>query len=145
MLSPKQIAMLSGLICPYCKADTKQMPARQYYGKGSGFVWFCAPCKAVEWATADGNEAIGRVAKNELRILREEVAKALASLRCHTNEPIAETVERFCEMVGAPAGYRKLNYLSEESLKSVKLLALKEREKSDENEPKAPDYWRTKY
>lgn len=137
--------MLSGLVCPYCKASTEQMPARQYYGKDcGGFVWYCSPCKAVEWATADGSEAIGRVAKSELRRLRKELAQKLQTVAGRGQETIHEAIERLFTFLGVPAGYRRLTYLSEDSCKAAQRWVQQEAEKRANNEPKNPEWWRTK-
>jgi hypothetical protein len=145
MLNPIQKSMLSGLVCPYCKASTEQMPARQYYGKDcGGFVWYCAPCKAVEWATADGSEAIGRVAKSELRRLRKELAQKLQTLIAYTQESHAEIIERLFTFLGVPADYRRLTYLSEDSCKAAQKWLQQEAEKRTIKEPQSPEWWRTK-
>ena len=144
MLNNPQKLMLCGLICPYCKAQTKQMTAREYYGKGSGLVWVCTPCKAVEWATADGNEAIGRVAKSELRRLRKELADKIQALSAYTQETMGEIIERLFTFLGVPSDYRRLTYLSEESCKLGKKWVDGERQKYIENQPETAEFWRVK-
>lgn len=72
-LSEIEIQIIKGLICPYCKKQSKHVNSSVIYGKDYGMIYLCGPCDAyVGCHKSNTTEAKGRLAKKELRELKKE-------------------------------------------------------------------------
>lgn len=57
-----------GLVCPYCGKDSELVPGTEIYSKDYGrLMRICRPCQAWVGCHADSEEAMGRLANEELR------------------------------------------------------------------------------
>lgn len=65
--------MLEGMVCPYCKGYTELTDSSEVYsGQSFGPIWICRPCQAYVGCHKNTVEALGRVAKPQLRKAKKE-------------------------------------------------------------------------
>ena len=64
--------MLDGKICPYCKSKTEYIDSSYVYGRSYGMIYICKPCDAYVGVHKGTNNALGRLANNELRYWKKE-------------------------------------------------------------------------
>lgn len=78
-LTPIQISIYNGSVCPYCKCLTKYVHSEVVYGKGIkdyGMIYHCQPCHAWVGVHKGTSQALGRLANGELRKAKNEAHKA---------------------------------------------------------------------
>jgi hypothetical protein len=64
----EQDKILSGMVCPYCGADSEYVDSSVIYGKSYGMIYLCRPCDAyVGTHKSEPTKAKGRLANRELR------------------------------------------------------------------------------
>lgn len=58
--------ILNGQICPYCGNKTEYVDSEQLYGRSFGMVYACIPCNARIGVHRGTDQALGRLANQEL-------------------------------------------------------------------------------
>lgn len=60
--------IMNGHICPYCHGKTEYVDSAQIYSRNYGImVYLCRPCQAWVGCHRDNDQALGRLAKADLR------------------------------------------------------------------------------
>lgn len=68
MNSENKKAIFEGKICPYCEGKTDYVDSSIVYnGKSFGMIYLCKPCRAWVGVHEGTDNALGRLANNELR------------------------------------------------------------------------------
>lgn len=78
-VSQLQISIYEGRVCPYCKCLTKYVSAEKIYGKGVkdyGMLYWCQPCDAYVGCHKGTDQALGRLAKWDLRRAKKDAHAA---------------------------------------------------------------------
>ena len=71
-LTNRQKLIIQGKICPYCGKDTEFMDSSIVYGKSYGMIYICRTCNAYVGVHKGTDQALGRLANKQLRVLKHE-------------------------------------------------------------------------
>jgi hypothetical protein len=69
-----------GKICPYCNKPTQLVDSEIVYGTSYGLIYLCKPCKAYVGVHKGTEQALGRLANEELRELKKETHRYFDNL-----------------------------------------------------------------
>lgn len=64
--------VISGKICPYCLKKTVFVDSAEIYGRSYGMIYLCRPCDAWVGVHKGTDQALGRLANDELREAKKE-------------------------------------------------------------------------
>lgn len=67
IITPLHKQILAGKICPYCKQGTVYVDSVEVYGKSYGMIYLCRPCRSWVGVHKGTDQALGRLANDELR------------------------------------------------------------------------------
>lgn len=88
-LSDIEKQILEGKICPYCKARSELIKAKDFYQKAElreelgdkqPLIYICHPCDAYVGCHKDSNKSLGRLARPALRKLKIKTHKIFDSI-----------------------------------------------------------------
>ena len=71
-LTPEQIKIIEGKICPYCKKESQYVDSKIVYGKSYGMIYLCTDCDAYVGVHKGTDNAKGRLANAELRQIKKK-------------------------------------------------------------------------
>jgi hypothetical protein len=66
-LTKTQELIYAGKLCPYCSRKTVYVDSAEVYGRSFGMIYLCRPCRAWVGVHDGTNNALGRIANDELR------------------------------------------------------------------------------
>lgn len=72
ILTDLQKQMIEGKVCPYCKQPSNLVDSSVVYGISYGLVYLCQPCNAWVGVHKGTENAKGRLASKELRLVKIE-------------------------------------------------------------------------
>lgn len=73
--------VLSGKICPYCDAPTVYVDSKEIYrGRSYGMMYLCRTCRAYVGVHKGSNQALGRLANEELRKMKNNAHEVFDQL-----------------------------------------------------------------
>ena len=126
-LTPYQKDVYAGKICPYCKSETSPHTETFVYGKEyRGRMVICCKnypnCDAYV-GTHENGEALGRLAKKELRQVRNATHKAFDVIWVNNKYCDRDTAyEWLSDQLGVPLEYTHIGMFNEETCrKAIKL------------------------
>ena len=67
--------ILTGKQCPYCFEPTEYIDSKYVYSRSYGMIYICKPCNAWVGVHKDTNNALGRLANEELREAKKQAHK----------------------------------------------------------------------
>lgn len=121
-LTPIQLQIINGEICPYCKGKAQLINADEIYcEKGLGEVMICRPCQAwvgVHKSGPNAGRAKGRLAKASLRSLKTRIHAEFDRL-WSTNEERKEAYTGLSEHLGLPREFTHIGMFSEKTMGKV--------------------------
>jgi glutaredoxin len=72
MNKQKDKSIYNGKICPYCHRDSVYVDSKEVYSRSFGMIYLCRPCKAWVGVHKGTDNALGRLANEELREAKKE-------------------------------------------------------------------------
>ena len=111
-LTPKQVAIMEGKICPYCGNETLYIDSKDIYNKSYGMIYSCKPCKAYCGVHKGTDRSLGRIANKELRELKIEAHKYFDAIWKRKQEKRSFMYARLSEYLGIPKEYTHIGMFS---------------------------------
>jgi zinc-finger-containing domain len=130
-LTEYQQLVLSGKTCPYCKQKTKLVDSIVIYSVSYGLIYYCGDCNAWVGCNKGTDKALGRLANQELRLLKKEAHAFFDDLWNKSDSYFSRTQAYawLSEEIGVPLELTHIGYFSPETCQKVidrcKLLNLK--------------------
>lgn len=117
-LTPVQISIIKGEICPYCKGGTEFVDSSVIYGKSYGMIYLCRKCDAYCGVHKGTKVSLGRLANKELRHWKKEAHKYFdATWKKKRNR--SEMYARLAKHLELPPEYCHIGMFSIETCKKV--------------------------
>lgn len=119
-LTDQQKSILSGKICPYCKSESQLVFAdgSKHY-KYVGWFRVCRPCRAWVGCHRNTQNALGRLANKELRVLKMETHKAFDPIWKDGFMARKEAYRWLSEQLDIPEKYVHIGMFGAETCKIV--------------------------
>lgn len=124
MLSPLQIRMLKGLVCPYCHRPTQLVDSSEVYGRSYGMIYLCRPCNAYVGCHQGTTNALGRVANAELRIAKKLAYEKFDPLWRNGYMTRHEAYKWLSDKLGIPAEYTHIGMFNVDTCHKVVSLCI---------------------
>lgn len=118
-LTEIQLEIIKGHVCPYCKAKSVLINSIEVYGKDYGMMWRCKPCDAYVGCHKGTNDALGRLANKELRVLKMEAHKYFDLIWKNKNLTRSDAYKWLSEKLSIEPEYTHIGMFSEKTLKDV--------------------------
>lgn len=124
-LTPYQLDVFHGKICPYCKSGTKMMSELQVYGKtySNRVIIACKNYPRCDSyvGTHDNGIPLGRLAKQSLRVAKKEAHKHFDKIWKRGFVKRGELYEWLSDYLGIPRDYTHIGMFSLKTCKDVKV------------------------
>ena len=146
VLTDKQRLILKGNICPYCGKPTEYVDSAEIYGKSYGMIYLCRDCRAYVGVHQGTNNALGRLANEELRRLKKKAHLYFDKIWKVDYMSRREAYTWLSEQLKLPIEYTHIGMFSEKTCKDVIYLSkqfLNDSRRLDMDcgvEPKTPYY-----
>lgn len=127
-LSEKQIDMLEGRVCPYCKKPAVRLTnSKRFKRPDMKDIMWCEDCKA--WAYVVDGEPEGRLFTQEEHGKRMAVRNELGRL-IHSEEDKAEVRKSLAVHLNCPEEYADVNHMGMKSLSKILQFCMMNADKS---------------
>ena len=121
-LNEKQLLILQGKICPYCKQPSEYVDSKIIYGNGKsyGMVYYCKKCAAwVGTHKGEPEKALGRLADNHLRQWKKNAHERFNLLYELNYKTRGNAYKWLSERLGIPQKYTHIGMFNVETCKRV--------------------------
>jgi hypothetical protein len=124
-LTPIEISIVTGRVCPYCKSIPQLVDATVVYGQGTNYgkLWLCPnrKCMAYVGVHKKTNEPLGRLADAGLRAWKKKAHAAFDVLWNASTAPFTrnEAYEWLQEPLDLPAEYCHIGMFSPKTCSRV--------------------------
>ena len=124
-LTPYQIDVFHGKICPYCKSGTKMLSELQVYGKtyNNRIIIACKnyPNCDSYVGTHENGMPLGRLAKQSLRVAKKEAHRHFDKIWKRRFMKRGELYELLSDYLGIPQDYTHIGMFSLQTCRDVKI------------------------
>lgn len=119
VLTERQRLILKGKICPYCGKLTEYVDSAEIYGKSYGMIYICRDCRAYVGVHDGSSKALGRLANEELRKLKNEAHYYFDKIWKVDYMSRREAYTWLSEQLKLPIKYTHIGMFSEKTCKDV--------------------------
>lgn len=120
-ITKEQKLIFAGKVCPYCKKPSEYLKdSTPLYKKDYGPIYICWPCKS--WCGVHKGEpkkSLGRLANEELRILRKQAHEAFDPIWKSNYKSRVEAYKWLSANLAIPFKYTHIGYFGAETCKKV--------------------------
>lgn len=114
------LAVVSGKVCPYCKAETVYVDSSEVYnGTSYGMIYLCRPCDAWVGVHKGTDKALGRVADADLRKWKIKAHDAFDRLWHERRLRRKSAYRKLSFYLGIPENFCHIGFFSVETCKKV--------------------------
>lgn len=118
-LTPRQLLIYQGKLCPYCGRTPEYVDSAIIYGKSYGMVYRCAPCDAHVGVHKGTSDALGRLANRELREWKIRAHNVFDPIWKTGRKSRASAYKWLSQQLGIPPEYTHIGYFSVDTCKRV--------------------------
>lgn len=118
-LTNRQKLIIQGKICPYCGKDTEFMDSSIVYGKSYGMIYICRTCNAYVSVHKGTDQALGRLANKQLRVLKHEAHEYFDKIWRFKLMKRTEAYTWLSSVLELPEEYTHIGMFSEKTCRQV--------------------------
>ena len=111
--------IFKGKICPYCRNESHYVDSKIVYGKSYGMIYLCNRCNAYVGVHKGTNQALGRLANNELRKYKIKAHDAFDKLWKSKQMTRTEAYKQLSEHLGIPPEFTHIGMFGVKTCKEV--------------------------
>ena len=118
-LTNRHKLIIHGKICPYCGKDTEFMDSSIVYGKSYGMIYICRTCNAYVGVHKGTDQALGRLANKQLRVLKHEAHEYFDKIWRFKLMKRTEAYTWLSSVLELPEEYTHIGMFSEKTCRQV--------------------------